>query len=288
MLQKVKERLVLPIVALAILGLALAPACISSGDSPSTSTPTQGETELSGKITEAGSTSILPLAEKFALAFMAKHPKVRVIYTGGGSGAGVKQCAEGTVDLGATSRYLKTSEADLISYPIARDGVAIIVNIANPINGLTLEQAAKIFGGEITIWSEISGEAGKITVYTREEGSGTRDCFEHGVTKKYGKRITAAAIAKKSNGEIQMAVQGDASSIGYVSLSYIEGVKALALEGKKCTVEACKSGDYPIVRRLYFHTKGTPSELEKAFIDFCRGAEGQKIVKDMSYIRLVC
>ena len=173
----------------------------------------------------------------------------------------------------------------MVSYPIARDGVAIIVNNANSASDLTLEQAAKIFSGEVTDWSKVGGKAGKITVYTREEGSGTRDCFEHMVTKPVGKKITAAAIAKKSNGEIQMAVQGDASGIGYVSLGYIQGVKALSLDGIPCTVETCQ-GKYPIVRRLYFHTKGTPSELEKAFIDFCRGAEGQKIVEDMGYIRL--
>jgi phosphate transport system substrate-binding protein len=280
-----------PLAAMIITALVLAAGCSggttsTNGSTPPANSSNRGQTELSGKITEAGSTSVLPLAEKFALAFMEKYPKVMVTYTGGGSGAGAKQCAEGTVDIGATSRELKMSEADMVSYPIARDGVAIIVNSANSASGITLEQAAKIFAGEITDWSEVAGEAGKITVYTREEGSGTRDCFEHMVTKPAGKKITAAAIAKKSNGEIQMAVQGDASGIGYVSLGYIEGIKALDLEGVKCTVETCLSGKYPIVRRLYFHTKGTPSELEKAFIDFCRGPEGQKIVEDMGYIPL--
>ena len=286
MTSKVKKFLMFPIAALVIAGLVFATGC-SGGATSSGSTPIPGQAELSGKITEAGSTSVLPLAEKFALAFMEKYPKVTVTYTGGGSGAGAKQCAEGTVDIGATSRELKLKEADLVSYPIARDGVAIVVNNANSASDLTLEQAARIFAGEITDWNEVGGKAGKVTVYTREEGSGTRDCFEHGVTKKYGKKITAAAIAKKSNGEIQMAIQGDAAGIGYVSLGYIEGVKALDLNGVKCSMETCKSGKYPIVRRLYFHTKGTPSEMEKAFIDFCRGAEGQKIVEDMGYIRLV-
>jgi phosphate transport system substrate-binding protein len=229
----------------------------------------------------------LPLTEKFALAFMKKHPRVMITYTGGGSGAGAKQCADGTVDIGATSRELKISEADLVSYPIARDGVAVIVNNANPVTGLTLEQVAKIFAGEVTDWSKVGGEAGTIRIYTREEGSGTRDCFEHKVTKEHGKKITPYAVTKKSNGEIQLAVQGDAAGIGYVSLSYIEGVKAIDLEGVPCSVETCKGGEYPIVRRLYFHTKGTPSELEKAFIDFCRGSEGQNIVTEMGYIPLV-
>ena len=275
---KVKRFLVFPLMVLIIMGLVLVAGCSStSGNSPS------GETELSGKITEAGSTSVLPLAEKFALAFMAKHPKVTITYTGGGSGAGAKQAADGTVDIGATSRELKMKEADLISYPIARDGVAIIVNTANPISDLTMEQVAEIFEGKITDWSKVGGSAGKITVYNREEGSGTRDCFESKVTKD----VINAAITKKSNGEIQLAIQGDAAGIGYVSLGYIEGVKALDLEGMKCSVETCQSGKYPITRRLYFQIKSTPNELEKAFLDFCRGDDGQKIAAELGYIPLV-
>lgn len=261
------------------MSLVLAAGC--GGAAPAGGGSNQGE--LSGKITEAGSTSVLPLAEQFALAFMQKYPKVTVTYTGGGSTAGVKQCAEGTVDIGAASRDLKMSEADLVSYPIARDGVAIIVNTANPVSDLTVEQVAKIFEGEITDWSQVGGNAGGITVYSREEGSGTRDCFQSKVTEE----ITDAAITKKSNGEMQLAVQSDASGIAYVSLGYIEGVKALSLGGVECSVANCLSGEYPIVRRLYFLTKGTPGEPVKAFIDFCRGPEGQQIAKDMGYIPLV-
>ena len=108
MSSKVKRFLMFPLAVMLIMALVLAGGCSGggtpSGTTPNGSTPNQGETELSGKITEAGSTSVLPLAEKFALAFMKKHPKVTVTYTGGGSGAGAKQCAEGTVNLGATSR----------------------------------------------------------------------------------------------------------------------------------------------------------------------------------------
>ena len=274
----VKRFLVFPLAALIIAGLLLAGGCAGEGPSGNSQ---QGE--LSGKITEAGSTSVLPLAEQFALAFMQKYPKVTVTYTGGGSGAGVKQCAEGTVDIGAASRDLKMSEADLVSCPVARDGVAIIVNTANPVSDLSVEQVARIFEGEITDWSQVGGNPGGITVYSREEGSGTRDCFESKVTEE----VTNAAITKKSNGEMQLAVQSDSSGIAYVSLGYIEGVKALSLGGVECSVATCQSGEYPIVRRLYFLTEGVPGEPVKAFIDFCRSPEGQEIAEDLGYIPLV-
>jgi phosphate transport system substrate-binding protein len=250
---------------------------------PTDSTMAAGA-ELSGTIKESGSTSVLPLAEAFALRFMELHPRVKVIYGGGGSGTGAKDCAKGQVDIGATSRELKISEADLISYPIARDGVAIIVHKDNPVDDLSLGEVARVYAGEITNWEGIGGKSGKIRLYSREEGSGTRDVFESKVMKE--RDISGRAYFKKSNGEIQTAIASDPGSIGYVSLGYIEGTKVLSIEGVKCTVESCKKGDYPLVRRLYFHTKGTPDEPVRAFIDFCRSEEGQKIVEELNYISL--
>ena len=279
---KVRRFFEFPLTALVIMGLVLAAGC-SGETTPNGNSPSSAQTELSGKITEAGSTSVLPLAEQFALAFMKKHPKVTITYTGGGSGAGAKQAADGTVDIGATSRGIKMKEADLISYPVARDGVAIIVNSANSVIDLSMGQATKIFEGKISDWSEVGGNAGSITVYNREEGSGTRDTFESFVTKE----VTASAITKKSNGEMQTAIQGDSSGIAYVSLGYIEGVKPLSIDGVECSIETCQNGQYPIARRLYFNTKSAPNELVKAFINFCRSTEGQKIAAELGYIPLV-
>ena len=254
----------------------------SSGITETAKAPT-----YSGVIREAGSTSVLPLAEKFALAFMEKHPNLEVTYTGGGSGAGVKQCAAGTVDIGAASREVKMTEKDLISYPIARDGVAVVVNEGNPVSDLSLEQIAKIYAGEITNWSEIGGSDLKITVYGREEGSGTRDCFDHKVLKSFGLKITVNALSKKSNGEVQIGIQDDVSGIGYVSLGYVSGLKALSIGGDVCSFETCKDGSYPIVRRLYFITREAPDDAVRAFINFCRSNAGQTIVENNGYVPLV-
>ena len=245
---------------------------------------TAAEDELSGMITEDGSTSVLPLAKAFARAFHDLHPKVEVRSGGGGSGTGAKDCTQGMVDIGATSRELKISEADLISYPIARDGVAIIVHKDNPVNDLSLEEVAKIYAGEITDWKEIGSKSGEIRLYSREEGSGTRDVFESKVMKE--KDISKHAIFKKSNGEVPPAVKNDPGCMGYVSLGYVGGVRALSIDGVKCTLESCKKGNYPIIRRLYFHTKNIPDELVGAFLDFCRSEEGQKIVEQLDYIPL--
>ena len=109
---------------------------------------------------------------------------MKVIYGGGGSGTGVKDCAKGQVDIGVASRELKISEADLISCPIACDGVAVIVHKDNPVDGFSLGEVAKIYAGEITNWKQIGGKSEKIRLYSREEGSGTRDVFESKVAKE--------------------------------------------------------------------------------------------------------
>jgi phosphate transport system substrate-binding protein len=226
-----------------------------------------------------------------AAAFMDEHPQVHIEIAGGGSGKGVSDCAAGLSDIGAVSRAVKITEPDLIYYPIARDAVAIVVGNANTISGLTIEQVAKIYVGEITDWSELGwAGGGAITVYCREAGSGTLDCFVEKVIKEsgYGEAdITAEAERFDSNAGIQTAIQDDESGIGFVSLGYVQGLKVLKLNGIECTVDTCKSGTYPVLRQLAFVSKTCPSELVAAFIDFCRSEEGQAIAEERGYVPLV-
>ena len=248
-------------------------------------TPQAGE--LSGTINEAGSTSVQPLAELMATAFTAKYPKVTVNISGGGSSAGVKAITAGTVDIGAASRDIKITEPDVIPVCIARDGVAIVVNEANSLTGVTIEQVAKIYAGEITNWKDVGGNDATITVVSREEGSGTREVFEEYVTGAFKKKIKADALFFDSNGAIRSKVASDKNAVGYVSFGYVAGLKTLMVNNVAPTIENAQSGKYPIVRRLYFLTKSVPSGIVKEFIDFCRGPEGQKIALDEGYIPLV-
>ena len=266
---------------LALMSVIVLGSCTAS--TPTTST----DVELSGTINEAGSTSVQPLAELMASAFTAKYPKVTVNISGGGSSAGVKAAAAGTVDLGAASRDLSMTEADLIPICIARDGVAIAVSPDNPVNNLTLEQIARIYSGEISNWTEVGGNNATIIVVSREEGSGTRECFETYVTKPYGKKIKASALFFDSNGAVRTKVNSENNAIGYLSFGYTEGLKTISIGGVVPTVENGQNGKYPIVRRLYFLTKSIPTGVVKAYIDFCRGPEGQSIAQKEGYIPLV-
>ncbi|MBN1368459.1 MAG: substrate-binding domain-containing protein, partial [Dehalococcoidales bacterium] len=195
-MRKIKKLFLIPVALLLVISIVLAgcsgtttttntTTTTTTSTSTSTSTTTKTTTtttnpgELSGTITEAGSTTVQPVAEKLAGIFMNIHPKVNVVIQGGGSSVGVKSAAEGTVDIGAASRELKSSEVStVVEHVLARDGIAIVTNSSQTVSNLTKEQVVQIFAGEITNWSEVGGSNSTITVVAREEGSGTRGAFE--------------------------------------------------------------------------------------------------------------
>jgi phosphate transport system substrate-binding protein len=234
-------------------------------------------------ITEGGSTTVQPVAEMLAAAFMADNPGVKIIIQGGGSSTGVSKTADGTFDIGAASRELKSSEPALVTHLLARDGIAIITNTGNSVSGLTKDQVMQIYAGTITNWNEVGGPDEDIIVISREEGSGTRDAFQELVMGE--ELITSSAILQPSNGTIKTATSSTPYSIGYLSFGYIDSaVKALAVDGVAGTVDNVLNGTYPISRPLYFLTLEQPTGAVADFIDFCLGAEGQSIIEDEGYI----
>jgi len=245
--------------------------------------------ELSGTITEAGSTTVQPLAELLADEFMAKNPDVQVTIGGGGSSVGVTSVKNGTVDIGAASREIKDEELPIVKHLLARDGIAIVVKPGNPVTGLTKAQVRDIFGGVITNWKDVGGPDHAINVVVREAGSGTRTAFEEMVMAKPepAVAIVGTALQQNSNGGVKQVVGGDSYAIGFISFGYVDNtVKVLSIDGIEATAENAKSEAYPIVRPLYFLTKEEPTGLVKDFIDFCLSDAGQAIVVDEGYISI--
>jgi phosphate transport system substrate-binding protein len=302
--KKKSELLLITTTALLVIALTLS-SCSSasptstptpSSQPPVASSPTTNPSvsQLSGTITEAGSTTVQPLAEKFAAAFMKANPKVTVTIQGGGTGVGIKSAQDGTVDIGAASRELNAEEAKTLTpWVLARDGIAIIVNPKNTLSGLTRLQVRSIFAGNVTNWKDVGGLDAKINLVSREEGSGTRTAFQELVMRgtpsdaKTELPIVNSAIFQSSNGAIKQVVMGDANAIGYLSLGYLDNsVKALPVDGVAPTEENSKSGKYPIVRPLYFVTNSskTPTGVVKAFLDYCQSADAQTIITSEGYV----
>ena len=238
--------------------------------------------------TMVGSSTIQPLAEKLAEAYMAENSSVRVDVQGGGSSVGVKAAGGQTADIGMASRDVKESEfsefPNIVVTVIARDGIAIIANENVGVSDLSLEQIQKIFSGQIKNWSELGGADAHIIVVSREEGSGTRTAFEDMVLGE-DLLMTETAILQPSNGSVRTTVSTTPDAIGYLSFGYLdESVKAISVDGVAPTEANASNGTYPVVRPLNIITYGEPSGDLKLFIDYILSDSGQAIVGDEGYI----
>lgn len=225
----------------------------------------------------AGSTSVQPFAEALSEEYMKLNKDIEIDVQGGGSSAGVMSAQTNTADIGMSSRELTGDEKKMWYVEIARDGLAVIVNPANIIGNLTLEQARDIYSGKITNWSQLGGKKADIHVITREEGSGTRSAFESLVMNK--DEINPRAIVQDSNGTVRQLVGDDAAAIGFISLGLVnEKVKALELDGVGATRENVINGTYGLSRPFLFITSVPPTGKTKLFIDFVLSAEGKKLL----------
>ena len=225
----------------------------------------------------AGSTSVQPYAEVLAEEYMILHPGALIDIQGGGSSAGIMAAQSGTSDLGMSSRVLKDAEKSLWYVEIARDGLAVIINPANPVQNLTLDQVSDIYSAKISDWSQLGGKKAKIHVITREDGSGTRDAF---VTLVMGEsNITPRAIVQDSNGAVKQLVADDPNAVGFISLGLVDKtVKALELDGIAATRENVMNGSYNLSRPFLFVAQAEPTGQAKEFLDFVLSAQGQQML----------
>ncbi len=241
---------------------------------------------LSGNLDIAGGTAHIPVMKEAAKRIMTANPQIRITVAGGGSGVGVQQVGEGLVQIGNTGRPLSQEEISkygLVSFPFAVDGVAVATHPANPVAGLTAEQVRQIYAGKIRNWREVGGRDASIHLYTRDEASGTREVFWQKVLAKGA--VAADANVVPSNGAMKTAVSQDEGAIGYVGIGYVdETVKALPLDGVEQSQENASTGAYPVTRKLYMNTRGEPSGLVRAFIDYVLGPEGAEICRASGYL----
>jgi len=245
-------------------------------------------TGLSGNLDIAGGTAHIPVMKDAAKAVMEANPNIVITIAAGGSGVGVQKAGEGLVAIGNTGRALTDEEVakyGLVSFPFAIDGVAVVVNPENGVAALTSQQVKDIFAGKIANWKDVGGADTAITLYTRDEASGTREVFWEKLLKKGDVAATANVVA--SNGAMKVAVAKDKGGIGYVSIGHLDAtVKAPALDGVVPDQQKASDGTYPVTRKLYMNTKGQPTGLAKAFIDYITGPDGKTYITAAGYIPL--
>ena len=273
------------------------PAPVSTPAPVVTSAPVSTGQKQTIKI--SGSTTVLPIVQKAADQYMAAHPDADIQVSGGGSGVGVQMISAKTVDIGMSSREVtkdeKANNPAFVITPVAQDGVAVIVNPANTIQYITLDQARDIYLGKITKWTEITGANvpntnNQIVVVGRDSASGTRTYFDQTVLGTA--TATNKMLEKNSNGAVLQTVAQTPGSVGYVSIGFVsKDVKALPIwyNANKivpASLANVKDLSYPMSRNLYVITNGPASGLTSDFIKYVLSTDGQKIVADEGYVPL--
>jgi phosphate transport system substrate-binding protein len=247
----------------------------------------------------SGSTTVLPIVQKAADQYMATHANADIQVSGGGSGVGIQAIGAKTVDIGMSSREVTSAEMAkypaFVVTPVAQDGIAVVVNPANEIDYITMDQIKNIYLGTTTKWTEITGANvpgtnNQIVVIGRDSASGTRSYFDEVLLAK--KTPTKMMLEKNSNGAVLQTVAQTPGSIGYVSIGFVSNdVKALPIwynAGKIVapTLDNVKAKTYPVSRDLYVITNGQPTGLSADFIKYILSPEGQKIVSDEGYVTI--
>ena len=255
---------------------------------------------LAGNITVKGSDTLVVLAQKWAEVYMGQHADTKIQVSGGGSGTGFAALQAQTTDLCDASRKAKPAEianclkafgARPTEYKVALDGLSVYVNPENSLKELTVDQVGDIFTGKITNWKEVGGPDAPITVYSRENSSGTYEFFKEHVLK--GKDFAASAQTMPGTAAIVQAVTKDKNGIGYGGAAYGGSTKQLAIKKTDAspaiapTEETVLNGTYPIWRHLYVYVNPNLDKGEvAAYLNWIRSDDGQKYVKDIGYYPL--
>lgn len=251
------------------------------------------DSSLSGTIIAAGSSALKPLADDAADSFLNDHPDVSITIDAGGSGEGLKQVSEGTVDIGnsdvaAEDKLDETAAKELVDHQVCVVTMAPIVNkdVAEAgVKSLTKEQLISIFTGKTTNWKDVGGPDENIVLVTRPESSGTRATFQ-----KYAldgnEEASNTSMETDDSGVLLTNVKSTNGAIGYVALSYLTGdagVETVAIDDVEPTLENTYSGKYPVWTFEHMYTKGEPNEVTKAFLDYITGDEYGTQMEKLGY-----
>ena len=250
-----------------------------------------GESGSSGKITVSGSSALLPLAKDAAKKFKAKNDQVSITLNAGGSGTGLKQVSEGSVDIGNSDVFAKeklpeAKAAELVDYKVAVTVMAPVVSkeIGTNVKSLTKAQLQDIFTGKVTNWKDVGGPDEAVVLITRPSTSGTRALFtKYALDGK--EELSNKSMETDDSGTLVQTVSQTKGAIGYVALSYLMNntVTPLAIDGVEPTLDNVYNGKYPVWGYEHMYTKGEAAGAVKAFIDFIMSKDYSADIEKQGY-----
>ena len=268
------KKLTLVVLSSAVL---LTAAGCGGSDTAKKDGKTASGSKITGSVTVSGSSALLPLAKDAAAKFKVKNPEVSLTLNGGGSGTGLKQVAEGSVNIGNSdveaSKKLPADKAKgLVDHKVCVLTVAPIVHkdIGVTVKSLTKAQLQDVFSAKITNWKDVGGPDQEIILVTRPSTSGTRALFtELALAGK--EEASNKSLETDDSGTLLQSISQTKGAIGYIALSYLvnnKDVVALGIDGVAPTLENTYNGTYPVWGYEHMYTKGEPTGAVKAFLDY--------------------
>lgn len=265
---------------------------LGCGSDTASNTEQASSSSITGSITGSGSSALLPLAKDAADKFKELHPEVSITLNGGGSGTGLKQVADGSVDIGnsdvAADTKLDKAVADgLVDHKVCVVTMAPVVNkdIADTVKSLTKQQLTDIFTAKITNWKEVGGPDEEIVLITRPSTSGTRALFKE-FALGGAEEASNKSLETDDSGTLLQSIKDNKGAIGYVALSYLvnnQDVATVAVDGVVPTLENTYNGTYPVWGYEHMYTKGEPNATVKAYLDFIMSEEYGKSMEAQGY-----
>lgn len=251
-----------------------------------------GESGSSGKVTVSGSSALLPLAKDAAKKFKAKNDQVSITLNAGGSGTGLKQVSEGSVDIGNSDVFAKeklpeAKAAELVDHKVAVTVMAPVVSkeIGTNVKSLTKAQLQDIFTGKVTNWKDVGGPDEAVVLITRPSTSGTRALFtKYALDGK--EELSNKSMETDDSGTLVQTVSQTKGAIGYVALSYLMNnntVTPLAIDGVEPTLDNVYNGKYPVWGYEHMYTKGEAAGAVKTFIDFIMSKDYSADIEKQGY-----
>jgi phosphate transport system substrate-binding protein len=236
------------------------------------------------RIDIVGSTSVQPVAEKLVTEYLKTHSNVSINVQGGGSGLGIRSTQQKIASIGMSSVDLSSDEeSNMSKLVLGSDGIVVCVNPSNPINDLSTEQLRNVFNGKISNWKDLGGSDSEIHVFSREDGSGTRQTFDSVVLNKT--RLKSDSIIQGSTKAIEQSVSSDKDAIGYISyISIKDDVKALSVDGITISVDSISNKSYELISPFLFLIHDKEDKYVKDFLLWVFSPEGIEIIKQEKII----
>lgn len=250
----------------------------ASSEAASSEAASTAASAVSGEVTAAGSSALLPLAQAAAESFMKENPDCIVTVNGGGSGEGLKQVADGAVDIGDSDVFAEEkldadAAAKLVDHEVCTITMAPVVNASNKVTDLSTDDLIGIFTGKITNWKDVGGDDMDIVLVTRPSSSGTRALFKTWALNGE-EEASNEALETDDSGTLLQTVEQNEGAIGYVALSYLvnnDAVKTVSIDGVEPTLENTYNGTYKVWGYEHMYTGGEGSEQAQAFINYMMG-----------------